>query len=124
MRFVGDLEIQDDGEDSSGSPLATFSTLAPNIFFDFADYRASENQTASTIMSQETTYIMIRWRPGVEGMRPGKLRLRHVSDLSVSPQIVDYYDIQGAVRDATQRWALQLACVRRDSTGFRTGLET
>lgn len=122
MRFIADLEIAIDAQDASGSPLATFETFAENVRFDFADYRATENQAASTIMAQLTTYIVIRWRPGVEGTVPGKMRLKHASDLSSSPPVIEYYDIQGAVRDRTMRWAIQLACVRRDSTGFRTGI--
>jgi Phage head-tail joining protein len=121
MRFVGDLEVQADGTDAAGTPLANFVPFATGIFFEFADYRATEASTANTVMGSLTTYIVIRWRPGVEGVEPAKMRLKWASDLSVSPPVVEYYDIQGAIRDSTARWALQLSCVRRDSAGFRPG---
>jgi hypothetical protein len=123
LRFLGDLEVQQDGVDAAGTPLATFIPYAQGIFFTFADYRATETGTANTVMASITTYAVIRWRPGLEGIEPGKMRLKWASDLSVSPPIIEYYDVQGAVRDPTARWALQLSLVRRDSAGYRSGVQ-
>jgi hypothetical protein len=121
LRFVCDLEVQQDALDAAGTPVANFVPYAQGVFFSFADYRATETGTANTIVASQTTYVIIRWRPGLEGVEPGKMRLRWVSDFSVSPPVIEYYDIQGAIRDRTARWAMQLACVRRDSAGYRTG---
>lgn len=122
MRFIGDLEEAPDGLDTAGSPLTTgYTKFATGILFGFADYRGNETVVASTILSQITTYIVIRWRPGLEGLAPNQMRVRHVTEYSASPQLVDYYDIQGVLRDRTMRWALQLQCIRRDSSGYRSG---
>lgn len=121
LRFIGDLEVRDLGTDEAGSPLTTYSKFAENVYFAMSDWRATEAQQANTILGTFLTYVVIRWRPGLEGVAANVMRLRHPSDLSVSPPIVDYYDIQGCVRDPTTREALQLACIRRDSTGYRTG---
>jgi hypothetical protein len=122
LRFVGDLEQRDQGTDLAGSPLATYSLFAAGVRFDIQDWRATETLQANQVLSSVVTYVTIRWRPGIEGAIPGQLRLKHIADASVSPPVVDYYDIQGVVRDPTTRVALQLACIRRDGSGFRTGI--
>lgn len=122
LRFVGDLEKVDAGTDSAGSPLATYSPFVQGVRFSIGDWRVSENVQAATVLGQRITILIIRWRPGLEGVLPNVLRLKHISDYSVSPPTVDYYDIQGAIRDSTTRWALQLFGVQRDSEGYRTGI--
>lgn len=121
MRFVGDIERRVDGVDAMRSPSTAYELFAGGVRFTIADYRPTEAMQANTTMSQVTTYLTIRYRPGIEGQIPGQLRLKHISDASVSPAIVDYYDIQGAIRDPSIRLGLLLSCVRRDSSGFRTG---
>lgn len=121
LRFVGDIERRVDAVDAMRSPSTSYELFAGGVRFAIADYRPTETMQANTTMSQVTTYLTIRYRPGIEGQVPGQLRLKHISDASVSPAIVDYYDIQGAIRDPSIRQGLLLSCVRRDSSGFRTG---
>jgi hypothetical protein len=122
LRFIGDIERQVGSVDSMGSPTAKYELFAAGVRFAITDWRANETVQANTVMSQVTTYITVRYRPGLEGEAPGKMRLKHVSDASVSPPVIDYYDILGAVRDPTIRVGLMLACIKRDSSGFRTGV--
>jgi hypothetical protein len=121
LRFVGDIEVRSARTDSMGSPSTDYEMFAAGVRFAIADWRVTETVQANTTVSQIVTYLTIRYRPGIEGQLPGQLRLKHVSDASVSPQVVDYYDIQGAVRDPSIRVGLLLSCVKRDSSGFRTG---
>ena len=82
-----------------------------------SDWRDTEVSAAQQIMSQVITYIVIRFRPGILST----MRLKHVTEWTANPPLVDYYDIQGVVRDPTLRWALQLACIKRDAAGYRVG---
>lgn len=122
LRFVGDIERLVGSLDAMQSPSAQYELFAAGVRFAITDWRANETVQAATIVSQMITYVTIRYRPGVEGQAPGQMRLKHISDASVSPPVIDYYDIQGAVRDPTMRVGLMLSCVKRDSSGFRTGL--
>lgn len=121
MRFVGDIERRVDGVDAMQSPLTTYEAFAQGVRFALADYRPSEGMQANTTMAQITSYITIRYIAGIEGSAPGQMRLKHVADETISPPVVDYYDIQGAIRDPSMRVGLLLSCVKRDSSGFRTG---
>ena len=124
LRHVGDLEKLDIGTDTSGTPLTTYSLFAKNVRFAIDDWKPVENVIANAVQSNLFTRIRIRWRPGLEGAAPSIFRLRHVLDGSVSPPLVEFYDITGAVRDITLRVELQLSCVRRDAAGYRTGTLT
>lgn len=124
LRHVGDLEKLDIGTDASGTPLTTYSPFAKNVRFAIDDWKPLESMMSAAVQSNLFTRIRIRWRPGIEGTAPSTFRLRHVADGSVSPPIVEFYDIQGAVRDITLRVELQLSCVLRDAAGYRTGTLT
>lgn len=117
LRQVGDIEVLVDGKDSFGSPMTSYQLWAPGVRFDFADWRVTENVSAKEIQSSVLTYITMRWRPGVTS----KMRIKHIAEITTSPQMIDYYDIQGVVRDPTLRTVLQLACLKRDAAGYRTG---
>lgn len=121
LRHVGDLEKLDIGTDNSGTPLTTYSLFAKDVRFAIDDWKPLESVVANAVQSNLFTRIRIRYRPGLEGSAPSIFRLKHVIDASVSPPAVEYYDIQGAVRDITLRVELQLSCVRRDAAGYRTG---
>lgn len=121
LRFVGDLEVATGDLDPAGSGLRTYRKFARNIRFGISDWRGVEQQGANTITAVTTTYVTIRYRPGLAGMEPNQMRLMHVVDRSIFPPRVDYYDIQGVVRDRTTRVSMQLICIRRDSTGYRVG---
>lgn len=121
LRFVGDLQQQTGDLDASGSPLGTYRTIAKNIRFGIMDWRGVEQQGANTIVGSVTTYLMLRWRPCLVGLAPDVMRLKHVVGRSGGLPTVDYYDIQGIVRDRTTRVSMQLMCIRRDSSGYRTG---
>jgi len=118
LRYICDIEAPDPGKDNAGIPKSTFSVFARNVYFDFADYRGSEASQANQVGAALTTYITIRWLPGIAA----NMRLKHISDFSQSPPIVDYYDITAIPqRDGSMRNALLLQCVRRDAAGYRTG---
>lgn len=121
LRYVGDIERRIDGVDAMRSPSTFYEVFAAGVRFAIADWRVTETVQANTTVSQFLTYITIRYRSGIEGAAPGQMRLKHISDASVSPPVIDYYDIQGALRDPQLRIGLLLSCVKRDSAGFRTG---
>jgi len=121
LRHIGDLEKLDVGTDASGTPLTTYTLFAANVRFSIDDWKPIENFLANEVQSNLSTRIRIRWRPGLEGSAPSTFRLRHVLDYSSSPQLVEYYDITGAIRDITLRGEIQLSCILRDAAGFRTG---
>lgn len=121
LRHVGDLEKLDIGTDNSGTPLTTYSLFAKDVRFAIDDWKPLESVVANAVQTNLFTRIRIRYRPGLEGSAPSIFRLKHVTDASVSPPAVEYYDIQGAVRDITLRVELQLSCLRRDAAGYRTG---
>ena len=121
LRFVGDIEQRVQGVDAMRSPSTQYEVFAENVRFAIADYRPNETVQANQVSAQVTTYITVRYRAGLEGSQPGQMRLKHIADNTVSPPVVDYYDIQGVIRDPSIRVGLLLSCVRRDSSGFRTG---
>jgi head-tail adaptor len=116
LRQVGRLEQIVGSTDSKGMPVQAYEFVT-EVRFMFTDYRPSEGLQAGQLASQVTTYITTRYFPGVNA----GMRLVHVVDSSVSPPLIDYYDIQGVVRDGTARRALQLVCVKRDAAGYRAG---
>ena len=116
LRFTGKLEKPTPGTDSKGLPLTTYELFA-DVRFDIQDYRSTESLNAQQMGSQVTTYVVMRYIPGVDA----SMRLVHVTDSSVSPPTIDYYDIQGIVKDPTGRRALQLYCIKRQAAGFRAG---
>lgn len=118
LRLVCDIEQLISEVDEAGTPMTRYQLFAKNVFFAFGDYRSGESLQAKELMGQLTTYVTIRWRPGIaEGMR-----LKYVADGSRSPQLIEYYEIQGLpMRDTTARIALLLQCVKRDAPGALTG---
>lgn len=117
MRLVGNLESLIAGQDAAGGPTTRYELFAENIRFGMSDWRVSEANAAQQIVSQILTYIVMRWRPGIVPT----MRLVHPSDRLAVPPVIDYYDIQGAIRHPSTRWALQLVCVKKDATNYRTG---
>lgn len=118
LRYICDIEAPDPGKDNAGIPKSTFSVFAKNVYFDFADYRGAESAQANQIGATLVTYITIRWLPGITAA----MRIKHISDYSLSPPTVDYYDITSIpARDSTMRSALLLQCIKRDAAGYRTG---
>ncbi len=121
LRHVGDLEKLDVGTDASGTPLTTYTLFAKDVRFAIDDWKPIETFVANAVQATLSTRIRIRWRPGLEGAAPSTFRLKHVLDYASSPQLVEYYDIVGAVRDSTLRIELQLLCTRDDGSGYRIG---
>lgn len=119
LRHAGRIERRVAGVDSKGLPTTTYELFA-TVRFMFDDYRPSEALKAAQLGSQVTTYITTRFVQGVDAT----MRFVHLYDQSQSPALVDYYDIQGIVRDATGRLAMQLVCVKRDAAGYRVGEAT
>lgn len=118
LRFICDIERPDPGKDNAGIPKTTYSVFAKNVYFDFIDYRGGESVQANQIGATLITYITIRWLPGIDAT----MRVKHISDYSVSPPTIDYYDITSIPsRDGTMRDALLLQCTKRDAAGYRTG---
>lgn len=117
LRQVGDIEVLIEAIDKIGAPSTSYEVFAENVRFDFADWRVTEGLQAKEIQSSVLTYITMRWRPGITS----KMRIKHIVDYTTSPPTADYYDIQGVIRDPTLRVALQLACMKRDATGYRIG---
>ena len=113
LRHIGDIEQRTTGTDAGGSPLTTYSTFAKDVRMDINDYRGNESFVAQTVESSQTTYITIRYRPGLNAT----MRIKHRAESGV----IDYYDITGIVSDQTRRRGMLLQCVKRDSSGFRTG---
>jgi len=123
MRHVGNLEQIVDGElDTLGGPSARYQVFATNVRFAIDDWKPYEQLAASQVIGQLSTRLRIRWRPGMEGVAPNTMRMMHVVNPGQSPPIIEYYDIVGAVRDATMRVDLTLTCIRRDAPGFLTGV--
>lgn len=121
MRHVGNIEQLVDAVDALGGPTAQYALFAANVRFAIDDWKPYEVWAANQVMGQLSTRLRIRWRPGMEGVAPNTMRIAHTVNPGQSPPIVEYYDIIGAVRDATMRVDLTLTCMRRDAPGFRTG---
>jgi head-tail adaptor len=118
LRLVCDIEQLISEEDAAGTPMTRYQLFAKDVRFAFADYRAAENFQAKEMTGQLTTYITMRWRPGLSA----QMRIKYVADSSRSPPLIEYYEIQGdPVRDATLRIAVLLQCVKRDAPGARVG---
>lgn len=128
LRHIGNIEQlkrADDGSpllDAAGSPLVQYEMFAQGVHFAVDDWKPSEDFLAQAVTGQLSTRLVIRYRPGMEGVAPNTMRLVHLTNPGVSPGIFDYYDIVGAVRDPTLRVQLTLTCTRRDAAGYRTGV--
>lgn len=123
MRHVCNLEQLIAGDlDAVGTPQSRYVVVATNVRFTIDDWKPYEAFNAAIIEKQLSTRIRIRYRPGMEGIAPGQMRLAHTTNPGYSPPVVDYYDIVGAVRDTTLRVDLTLTCIRRDADGFRQGV--
>jgi len=118
LRHIANIEKLIVAVGASGTPTQTYELWASDVRFSFADWRVTEGLQAKEITSSVLTYLTMRWRPGVIA----SMRVVHISDYTTSPATVDYYDVQGVVRDPNLREALQLACIKRDAAGYRTGV--
>lgn len=116
-RHVVSIEAPAESQDATGGIVTTWQTWQDNIRASIEDVSAREKYLAAQVQAEVTTRIGIRYRPGVTE----KMRIRHVRENQGSPQVIDYYDIQGITRDRlTARWELQLLCLLRSAEGFRT----
>jgi hypothetical protein len=121
LRLFGNLEQRVKGQDDTGAPSVSYQLIAADVPFAFDDWKPTEAFQAQAVSGQLSTRIVIRYRPGMEGIAPNQMRMVHLTNPGLSPAVYDYYEILGAVRDATTRVQLTLTCVRRDGDGFRTG---
>lgn len=76
----------------------------------------SKRWTAAQVQAEVSTVIRIRFRPGVTP----KMRAVHVREVSGSPQVVDYYEVEAVVDVGSRRRELQLFANLRPADGFRT----
>jgi len=117
LRHVITIEEPIESRDSTGGIVTTWQTWADGVRASIEDLSSRERELLSQIAGEVTARIRIRYRPGVHE----KMRIRHVRENTGSPQVVDYYDINGITRDlATARRELQLVCTRRSAEGFRS----
>jgi hypothetical protein len=121
LRHVGNLEQRITGTDDTGAPSVSYDIFAAGVRFAIDDWKPTEAFQAQAVSGQLSTRLVIRYRPGMEGVAPNQMRMAHITNPGASPVIVDYYEILGAVRDYTMRTQLILTCTRRDAAGFRTG---
>lgn len=117
LRHVITIEEPIASRDATGGIVTTWQTWADGVRASIEDLSSRERELLSQVAGEVTARIRIRYRPGVHE----KMRIRHVREHSGSPQVVDYYDINGITRDlATARRELQLVCTRRSAEGFRS----
>jgi head-tail adaptor len=117
LRHRGNIEQRTAGTDAGGSPLTVYTTVYENVPMDINDYRGNESFVAQTVESSQTAYITVRYLPAMNA----QMRVRHIADPTTDPPTVDYYDVVGIMYDPTRRRGMLLQCVKRDSSGFRTG---
>lgn len=118
LRHVVTLERRNESQLATGEVVWNWVTWQDNVRAAIEDLSTREQVNTAQVGVEATTRIRIRFRPGVTE----KMRVKHVTEVSGSPQLVDYYDIMGVTRDLqTQRTELQLLCVRRSSEGFNDG---
>jgi len=99
-----------------GVPSIDYETFA-SIRFSIEDFRGNEVFNGQTLESMLTTYVVMRWLPGVNAT----MRVKRQIAASESPSDFDYYEIQSIIEDPTRYRVMQLQCVRRDAAGFRKG---
>lgn len=118
LRHVITIEEPVETQDATGAMTTVWQTWADGVRASIEDVSTREQFAAAQVQAEITTRVRIRYRRGVHE----KMRIRHVREHSGSPQVIDYYDIQGPpTRDvATGRRELQLLCLRRSAEGFRT----
>lgn len=115
-RHVVDLEERVEVQRSSGGVEWTWRTWAANVRAAIEPTSGSKKWAQAQLQAEVSTVIRIRFRPGVNA----KMRVRHVREVSGSPQLVDFYEILAAVDPKLARRELQLQCVLRPAEGFRT----
>lgn len=101
----------------SGAQIDSYLPFLENIWAAIEPISSTETYGASQIQSTATTRIRIRYRPGITA----KMRVKVSRDRS-SPDLIDYYDIEGdPIEVTTRRREIWLNCTKRGAAGFRTG---
>jgi SPP1 family predicted phage head-tail adaptor len=99
------------------SQVDSYVPFLADIWAAIEPISSTEIYGASQIQSTATTRIRIRYRPGITA----KMRVKVSRDRS-SPDLVDYYDIEGdPIEVTTRRREIWLNCKKRSGSGFRTG---
>jgi head-tail adaptor len=81
------------------------------------DFRGNEVFNGQTLESTLSTYITMRYRPGIDA----SMRVKRIVDASQSPPVVEYFAIVAISVDASRYRGMQLACVKKDAAGFLMG---
>jgi head-tail adaptor len=118
LRHICNIEQMVMALDASGTPTATYQLWATNVFFAIDDWKPIEQLQAQELGHNLNTRIRMRWRPGVVE----SMRLAYCTNPGYSPQVWEYYEIVGIVRDIAMRVEMQLTCVKRTAAGFRRGI--
>jgi head-tail adaptor len=117
LRHICNIEQLVEVLDASGTPVPTYQLWATNVSFAIDDWKPYETLAAQELGHTLNTRIRIRWRPGVVE----SMRLAVCTNPGYTPQVWEYYEIVGIVRDITMRVEMQLTCVKRTQAGFRRG---
>jgi hypothetical protein len=115
LRFFGWLEAPVQSY-VHGTPSIEYQTFAL-IRFYIEDFRGNEVFNGQTIESTLTTYLVMRWLPGVKPT----MRVKRLLEGAQSPAQYEYYKITSIIEDPTRYRVMQLQCMRRDAAGFRVG---
>ncbi len=121
LRNICNIERRVEGTDDVGTPSVNYTLFAENVRFALDDWKPYESFQAEAVSRQLSTRIVIRWRPGMSGAGPSQFRLAVKTEYGSTNNVVEYYDVLGAVRDISMRENLILTCALRDAAGFRTG---
>jgi SPP1 family predicted phage head-tail adaptor len=115
LRHVVTIEERVETQNDTGEVEWTWRPWQENVRASIEPVTGSERWILPQVNADITARIRIRFRPGITE----KMRVVHVTEVSSSPQVIDYYDIESVVHVRERRREIHLMCRKRSAEGFR-----